>query len=105
MYAHVGWVNQAQVDSIVAGAIAQLGKEVVRVRYSIRPDTTDDPAIYFRILLTDAASQRATLGEVTRKIRAILLKAINPYETWGLIPYFNFRSESEQAMRYDPEWA
>jgi hypothetical protein len=88
----------------VAEAVSKLGKEVVRVRYRIRPDTTGDPAIYFRILLTDAASQWATLGEVTRNITNTL-EAINPYETWGLIPYFNFRSESEQAMRFDPEWA
>ncbi len=66
--------------------------------------TPGDPAIYFRILLTDAASERATLREVTRKITTTL-EAINPYETWGLIPYFNFRSESEQATMNNPEWA
>jgi hypothetical protein len=29
---------------------------------------------------------------------------MRPYENWGLLPYFSFRSKSEQEKRNDPEW-
>ena len=105
VYAPTGFVNQAQLASTVAEAASKLGKEVVRVRHSVGADTAGDPAIFFRIVLTDAASREATLAEVTGAIETTLFEAIRPYENWGLIPYFSFRSKSEQAMRNEPEWA
>ncbi|MBZ5624547.1 MAG: hypothetical protein LAQ69_38480 [Acidobacteriia bacterium] len=86
-------------------AVAKLDKSEVRlVRYSIGVDSSGESSIFFRILLSDAASQESRLGDVTTRIATILFDAINPYENWGVFPYFNFRSESEQAKRYDAAW-
>jgi hypothetical protein len=105
MYAPTGFVNQAQLATTVGEAASKLGKEVVRVRHTIGADSAGDPAIFFRIVLSDSASREATLADVTGTIATTLFEAIRPYENWGLIPYFSFRSESEQEMRNEPEWA
>ncbi len=64
MYAPTGFVNQAQLASTVAEAASKLGKDVVRIRHSIGTDSAGDPAIFFRIVLSDDASREATLADV-----------------------------------------
>ena len=102
-----GSVHQTQLAQEVDKAIRKLrklAKETVRVSYSLGSDSTDEPAIFFRIVLTDAASKEERLAAVTGRITTILFDEIHPYENWGLHPYFSFRSKSEQEKRNDPEW-
>lgn len=102
-----GSVHQTQLAKEVDKAIRKLrrlSKEIVRVNYSLGADSTDEPAIFFRIVLTDAASREDRLAAVTGRIATILFDEIHPYEDWDLHPYFSFRSESEQEKRNDPEW-
>ena len=96
---HSGYISQEHIANEVERAKLVLGPEVVRVRYNTGEDTSGDPAIYFRIVLTDSASRRETLFEVTEKIRNVFYDELKPYENWGLFPYFNFRNQSEQAKR------
>ena len=106
MYVPTGFVNQAQLAQSVNDAIRSLNsQEVVHVAYSIGLDSTDDPAIFFRIVLTDAASREERLADVTGHVESSLFNSIRPVENWGLTPYFSFRSFSEQRMRNDPEWS
>jgi len=101
-----GFINQTHIANEVSRAILKLGPEVVRVKHSVGEDTGGDPAIYFRIVLTDAASRKETLANVTEDIATILINELRPLENWGLFPYFGFRSESEQATRSgDVKWA
>jgi hypothetical protein len=100
-----GIVTQAQLADTVKKAVAKLDDNEVRlVRYSVGTDSTGDISIFFRILLSDAASQESRLGEVTGRISTILFDEIKPYENWGILPYFSFRSESEQAQQHDMAW-
>jgi hypothetical protein len=100
-----GLVHQSQLDNEIAKALRKLGKETVRVNYSLGTDSTGEPSIFFRIVLTDAASREEKLAEVTGRIETIIFDEIRPHENWGLLPYFSFRSKSEQEKRNDPEWA
>ena len=101
-----GFVNQAQLDRDVKKAVNRLEvRDVVRVHHNVGVDSTGEPAIYFRIVLTDAASREATLADVTGRVATTIFDALRPYENWGLTPYFSFRSKSEQDQRHDPEWA
>jgi hypothetical protein len=101
-----GFVNQAQLAQSVSAAIRSLNpQEVVHVAYSIGQDSTDDPAMFFRIVLTDAASREDRLADVSGRVASALFNSIRPIEDWGLTPYFSFRSFSEQSMRNDPEWS
>jgi hypothetical protein len=99
-----GFVNQAQLSNEITRAIRKLGKEVVRVNYSLGTDSSGEPSIFFRIVLSDAAGREDILADVTGRIVKIVFDEIRPHENWGLFPYFSFRSKSEQASRNDPEW-
>ena len=74
------------------------------MKYNTGTDTGGDPAIYFRIVLTDAAARREILGDSAHHIKSFLIDQLYPYSRWGLIPYLTFRSESEQSDRHEPEW-
>lgn len=78
--------------------------EVVRIRHSFTRDWDGDPAIYFKILLTDEALQR--LPEITNAARDALIKDLSLYESEyaAYIPYFNFRTQGEQEKLKDPKW-
>ncbi len=82
---------------------AKLRPAVVRIRYSVGDDWSGDPSIFFRVVISDSATQGAALAEVTGSVRARL------FDDLGLggmdyIPYFNFRGQSEQEALKDPEW-
>lgn len=100
-----GFVDQAELANAVNQASDVLGPEIVRLRYGLGTDTSGDPAIFFRIVLADWAVNEQTLADVTGKIATILFEQLRPYENWGLVPYFSFRSNAEQMVRSDPEWA
>jgi hypothetical protein len=98
-------VHQSQLGNQIAKAVRKLGKEAVRVNYSLGTDSTGEPAIFFRVDPADAASKEDKLAEVTGRIATALFDELRPHENWGLLPYFSFRSKSEQERRNDPEWA
>src|SRR5439155_23524077 len=77
--------------------------EVVRVRHSFGEDWSGDPAIYFRIVLSDDASRRERLGEVADRIERTLKDDLGLYES-DYNPYFHYRSKSEEDKLKEPEW-
>lgn len=101
---HYAFVTQEQIDAEVRQAISKLGPEVVRIRYRTGEDHDGDPSLNFRIVLTDRAAQRENMRASIRQIERTLLDQLSPYSRWGLIPYFSYRSASEQADRNEPEW-
>jgi hypothetical protein len=80
--------------------------EVVRIRHSFSRDWDGDPAIYFRIVVTDEAVKRQPLLSLTQRIEDALIKDLALYQSeYSLyIPYFNFRTRSEQQRSNDPQW-
>jgi hypothetical protein len=100
-----GFVHQAQLDSEIKNALSKLGPEVVHVAYNLGEDSTGEPSIFFRIVLADDATREDILSDTTGRVATILFDEVHPIENWGLHPYFNFRSKSEQQKRQDPEWA
>jgi hypothetical protein len=80
--------------------------EVVRIRHSFSRDWDGDPAIYFRIVLTDQARRGHRLSELTERIGNTLVNDLGLYEHFSeYIPYFSYRTETEQDELKDPEWA
>ena len=99
-----GYVHQGHLDAIVKEASNLLGPEVLHVAFQLGPDSTDVPSIFFRILLADSAIREDVIVAVTRRIADVLMDAVRPLEDWGLRPYFNYRSKSEQDRHRDPDW-
>jgi len=96
-------VDQSKIRAGVKKAEQALAPDVIRIMYSFAEDNQGDNSLFFRVLLSDAASNPATLFDKTQRIRAKILAGIRASEL-GLQTYFNFRSKSEQAMLRDPYW-
>jgi len=73
----------------------------VKWRYTIDEDWSGDPAIFFWITLSDETADPRILGQTARRIKDLIYRQVDPQGQWGLIPYFNFRSQSEQAQLKD----
>jgi hypothetical protein len=78
-------------------ALWPLPSGVVNLRFTIDDDWSGDPAIFFWITLSDEAARRAVLSQTSRHVTDFITQRLDPIGQWGLIPYFNFRSQSEQA--------
>lgn len=91
--------TQEQVDRIAR----RLAPDVVRIRLNVGKDWTEDPAIYFRVTLSDDASRRERLAEVTELVKE---NVAGQLDLAGLehIPYFRFRSRSEQSKLNEAAW-
>jgi len=92
--------TQEQVDRIAR----DLAPDVVRIRLTAKPDWTGDPSLYFRVILSDEASRREPLREVTGLVRRRVAEDLR-LEDLDMHPYFRFRTQSEQAELQDPQWA
>jgi hypothetical protein len=57
----IGYIHRGHLDAIVKEASALLGPEVLHVAYRIDTDSTDEPSIFFRILLADTVVREATV--------------------------------------------
>lgn len=92
--------TQEQVDQIAQ----ELAPDVVSIGFRIGRDWSDDPAIYFRVVLSDEASRRDRLLKTTRNVDDVLSEKLG-LNKLDHISYFSFRSQSEQAkMQGDPAW-
>src|SRR2546429_5097135 len=78
-------------------AIAAFQPGVVNLRYTVDDDWSGEPAIFFWITLSDEAARQAVLSQNSRRVMEFITQRLDPMGQWGLIPYFNFRSQSEQA--------
>jgi hypothetical protein len=98
-------VEQQQIAKAIARVEQMLKPDVVRIKHSIGNDSSGEPAVYFRILLADAASRPDRLREVSNRVRSLISQKVDPLNSWGLIPYLRFRSQSEQAEMQEAAWA
>jgi len=71
---------------------------VEKWNYTFEDDWSGDPAIFFWVIVNDEASKPQNLRQVRA---AFMAQIIDLPGEWGLIPYFNFRSRSEQAKLKD----
>jgi len=74
---------------------------VVKWNYTFENDWSGDPAIFLWVILTDEASQPQNLRQAKTAFIATVNNHVDLPGEWGLIPYFNFRSRSEQAKLRD----
>jgi hypothetical protein len=96
--------KQQQIDAAVAEVLRELSPDVQRIRYEIAQDWSGDPAVFFRVLLSDEASQDRNLREIVPRVVWSMSDRVYLAEL-GLFPYFDFRSQSEQAKHPEPTWA
>ena len=99
------FVQQTQLDEAVGNLKPALGSDVVTLRYTLGQDWSGEPAIFFRVVLSERASQRDQLWSSTNQIENAIMQGLQPLEEWGVLPYFSFRSMAEQAALQEEAWA
>jgi hypothetical protein len=103
VYVPTGSINQAQLgDAVVEAAKTLDPREVRDVRFTLGPDADGEPSIFFGILLTPYGSHASRLGDVTERVSTALFDQLQPYNRWGLQPYFNYTSDL--AHFRNPGW-
>ena len=101
MKRHFGIRQAAELQKTLNGIMPQPSPGVVRWHHTFETDWSGDPAIYFWVVLTKEASKRENLKQSTDAFTNLIQQRVDLLDDWGLIPYFNFRSESEQAVLQD----
>lgn len=96
-------IDEGKIETAVRQVEAEFQPDVERIRYDIGEDWSGDPAINFRVVLSDDASRIERLHKVADRVRERLEDAIQPYDM-GLIPYASFRSHSEQQELQEDGW-
>lgn len=99
------FTQQAQFEAVVAKVAQQLAPVAVSVIPTLGDDWSGESAVFFMVILTDAASRREQLLSNSNLISQTIVKRVRPLENWGVLPYFNFRSQSEQAKINQPAFA
>jgi len=95
--------KQPEINAAISEVVGSLAPDVVYIRYDIGRDWSGDPAIFFRVLLSDEAS-KTRLREVATKVVWDLAKRLD-FPSMELFPYHNFRSVSEQDVLREEAWA
>jgi len=96
--------KQPQINRAVSEVVKELYPDVQLIRYEIAQDWTGEWAVFFRVLLSDEASKRANLREIAPRVRRMISDRLDIPDL-GTLPFFEFRSQSEQAEMKDPAWA
>jgi hypothetical protein len=96
--------RQPEINAAVSEVVRLLAPDVVHIRYDIGQDWSGDWAIFFRVVLSDDASNAPRLHEGAREVVSRLAECLD-FSSMGLFAYHNFRSVSEQAVLREEAWA
>jgi hypothetical protein len=87
--------KQPEVNAAVAAVVRELSPAVQHIRYEIAPDWSGQ---------SDDASNTMNLREIAPRVMWRMSEKLD-LPNLGLFPYFDFRSQSEQAKLNEPAWA
>lgn len=97
MYLPRAFTRQPQFfEAISRAAEGVLGPDVLSVTPSLGENWMGDEAVFFLVILSDEAS-RGDLLKTTRRVERAIVDQVEPLEEWGVLPYFDYRNQSEQA--------
>ena len=99
------FVHQSKFKAAIARAARRLAPNIVSIIPTLGDDWSGEPAVFFMVILSDAASGREQLFSVAERVSKTIVNELEPLEEWGVLPYFNFRSQSEQAKLNEPTLA
>ena len=95
-------IQQREFEAAVAQMAASLAPDVVSITPTFRDDWTGEPAVFFMVILADEATKGDHLLRLANFVSESLEQEVQPLERWGVLPYFSFRSQSEQAKIDQP---
>jgi hypothetical protein len=98
VYLAKAFAHQPQFFAAVAQAAGALQPDVIAVTPTLGDDWNGESAVFFQVVLADGIP-RAQLLPLTRQISQSIVLQVQPHEEWGVLPYFDFLTQSEQARR------
>jgi hypothetical protein len=105
VYVPTAFAQQDRFQAAVARAAQGLAPQVVEIVSTFGNDWSGEPAVFFMVILADTATGRDQLLSVANHVSEVIIQQVQPLEQWGVLPYFNFRSQSEQAKLHQPTFA
>jgi hypothetical protein len=97
------FAHQAEFVEVVAQVA--LPAHVLSVTPTLGTDWNGESAVFFQVVLEDNSVPRRELLAFTKEISHAIIQQIRPLEEWGVLPYFNFLTQSEHARMKEPTWA
>ena len=98
MYLAKAFAHRAQFFAAVAQAADALRPQVVSVEPTLGNDWNGESAVFFQVTVADGILLPQLLP-LTRQISESIVQQVQPLEEWGVLPYFDFLTQSEQARR------
>ena len=98
----VAITKQREIEHKIRTLAKRLQPDVVNINYNIAQDWSGDCAIFFRALLSDEASTKR-LREVSTNVVGRISETLD-FPALGVFLYFDFRSQSEQAVLQEAAW-
>ena len=106
VYVARGFAQQQPFLTAIARIATGLPPQVLSVNPTLGNDWNGEPAVYFQIILSDNSVPRSELLAFTKQISQSIVQQLRPLEDWGLLPYFNFLTQSDAArMGHQPTLA
>jgi len=103
--------DKQHVEAAAKSVEQKFPEAVERIRVNFGKDSTDAPAVFFRVLLKDRSvpndflhlqADKIAVSTLSSSIRGTL--ATEAVAEEDLQPYFLFRTVSEQRKLQDPDW-
>jgi hypothetical protein len=93
-----------QINAAIGKVMAEESSCVRYIRYSFDQDWTGEWAVFFRVVLSDEVASRTRRLETGNRVISRIMDELD-LPNLGMMPHFDFRTESEQAEMNDRDWA
>jgi hypothetical protein len=105
VYIAKAFAHQADLFAAVDQVARALGPHVLSITPTLGTDWNAESAIFFQVIVADNAVPRLQMLAFTKQISRAIMQQIRPLEDWGVLPYFNFLTQSELQRIKEPIWA
>lgn len=97
------FVKQRQFLDEIARIAHELPPDVISVSPTLGSDWAGEAAVYFQVVIEDDSIPRQSLLAFTKDISHTIVQRVRPLEDWGVLPYFNFLTQSEAGRMSQPD--
>lgn len=94
----------SEIRRAIAVAVYVLAPDIVRIRYTAGTDHDGDPAIHFRIVVSDQYATRANMLWYARRVEIIIERELDTHGRFGMRAFFRYRTLAEQNRLRCAEW-
>jgi len=95
------FLNEPEFAAAVAEMEQKLKPKLIRLRYRLEDDWTGAPAVFFTAIVPREAFEKGKLGPAMESISRPITFDLEPWEKWGVFPYFRYLTEADVEQLQD----